>query len=155
MVDRKPIFWIVDDVASCHELVRRSLAGVLSSCELHHYFEASEALVELRACLSDPSGYGWLPDLIFMDFYIGEARGDEMTRRVRALFRAAALRGPWIVGHSSVTRCSERIVEAGGDSVARKNPRLDVSPDIRAMLPDRAAALRFAGRASEPLSSGP
>lgn len=140
-----PVIWVIDDGPSNHRLVERSLPG--EGYELVGYLDGDEALVELAAYLDSDNGEAWLPDIVFMDFFLGERNGGEITVEVRRLFAAAGRRGPWIIGHSSVMHCSRAIVELGGDVVMAKNPRQARSPDIVEAFPDAASLAPFAGRA--------
>lgn len=137
---------MIDDVSSNHELVRRSLPrGHEDACDLSGYLSAKEALEALATLLAD--GTDALPDVIFMDFFLGDGHGDEVTRAMREAFAAAGLAGPFIVGHSSASGASRQIVKAGGDVAIAKDKRAGVSPGVRELFPNAAALREHAGRA--------
>jgi CheY-like chemotaxis protein len=140
------VVWVVDDVEANHDLVRRSLPhGHEDACDLTGYLTAREALDALALLLADRSEH--LPDVIFMDFFLGDGQGDDVTRAVREAFAAAKLAGPFIVGHSSASGGSREIVKAGGDVAITKDKASGVSPGVQELFPDAKALRKHAGRA--------
>jgi len=82
-----------------------------------------------------------LPRIVLMDFYLGTARGDRVTRELRDLQDAAC--ALIIVGYSSVASCSERIVAAGGNLVVRKTAdRSGRNPHLARYLEQYLSALQ-------------
>jgi CheY-like chemotaxis protein len=114
--DAAPVhLWLVDDTLEHHATARATLAG-FPQVEFTGFEDAGEAIDEYRrlAQREEPE----LPRIVLMDFYLGEWRGDAVTRELRQLQPAAA---PLIiVGYSSVAQGSERILAAGGNLVVRK-----------------------------------
>ena len=120
--------WLVDDTEAHHEVARRTLAG-LGRYELESFLTGAEAI----AAFARLARGGALPAIVLMDFYLGDERGDQVTRALRELeppnHRAI------IVGYSSVADASQRIVAAGGDVIVRKHVATDGSnPTLRAWL---------------------
>jgi len=122
--------WLVDDSEDPHRVADLTIAG-LAGVELSHFYSGAEAL-QAFAQLADeqPSG---LPAVILMDFFIGDERGDEVTRNLRRL-EPASVR-PIIVGYSSMASASERIIASGGDVVVRKHRGPDgANPSLHRFL---------------------
>jgi len=144
--------WVVDDVAAIHALVERSLpAGFEAVCDLVSHVCAGDALLDLEVGLDgDPDR---LPDVIFMDFFIGDAYGNEVTKRVRELFAKKGLRGPYIVGHSSSPPASLEIVRSGGDVAIEKDRSVPVSPGVRQIFSTLDVLRSYSGRARKPVGS--
>ena len=142
------VVWIVDDLEANHALVRRSLpANFETVCELVSHASAEEALLHVEIGLdADPER---LPDVIFMDFFLGDAYGNEVTQKIRAAFLEKKLAGPYIVGHSSAPAASYEIVRAGGDVAIEKDRHAAFSAGVRALFPDLEALSRFCGRARQ------
>ena len=139
------IVWVVDDLPSNHDLVRRSLpAGWESVCELVSFDSGTSALEELALGLDvDPER---LPDVVFMDFFLGDHYGNEVTKQLRTLFAAKGLAGPFVVGHSSALPASHEIVRAGGDVAIEKDKQARVSSGIQGLFPDAASRAAHQGR---------
>jgi len=145
-VGERAVVWVIDDVDANHALVRRSLPeGFESVCELVSHSSAEEALLHVEIGLdADPER---LPDVIFMDFFLGDAYGNDVTKKIRDAFAARALAGPFIVGHSSSPPASYEIVRAGGDVAIEKDRHAPFSAGVRSIFPDLEALRGFAGRA--------
>ncbi|MEK7414885.1 MAG: response regulator [Planctomycetota bacterium] len=130
--------WIIDDTPSHHTAAAHVVAQ-LSTFALETFDDGASAVAEftLRAASAPQT----LPRIILMDFFMGDMRGDEATRLIRAIDP----RGfpPIIVGYSSVASGSAAIVAAGGDVVVRKRIADDGSnPALREYL---ETFLRIAG----------
>lgn len=146
MTGARVILWVVDDLEANHALVRRSMpAGFEAVCELVSHSSAEDALLHVEVGLdADPER---LPDVIFMDFFLGDAYGNEVTKEIRKRFQAHKLAGPFIVGHSSAPPASLEIVKCGGDVAIEKDRHAAVSPGIQKLFPDLDTLKGFAGRA--------
>jgi CheY-like chemotaxis protein len=123
--------WLVDDTEAHHEVARRTLKG-LGRYELESFLTGEDAIAAFSRLARGGSRAG-LPAIVLMDFYLGDMRGDQVTRKLREVepsdHRAV------IVGYSSVADASERIRAAGGDVVVRKHVVADgVNPTLRAWL---------------------
>lgn len=149
MSSAKTNIWVIDDSPACQRLVARSLPTNDGSYEFSAWLDAQEALSQLQILIENPQGADFLPDIVFMDFFLGALYGDFVTVQIREFFASAGLQGPLIIGHSSVPRCSARIVEVGGDITMRKDPSEPRSMDIVANFPDLASLQSFAGRSSQ------
>jgi CheY-like chemotaxis protein len=107
--------WLVDDTLDHHATARATLAA-FPRVEFTGFEDAGEAIDEYRRLAV--GDLGALPRIVLMDFFLGEWRGDQVTRELRQLQPAVA---PLIVvGYSSVAQGSERILAAGGNAVVRK-----------------------------------
>ena len=86
---------------------------------------------DLRTFASAADWYHWLnngskPDVVFLDFFIGDAIGSELIEDLRARFAGDV----FIVAHSSMTEANTGMVELGADAELPK-VRLKVpSPTI-------------------------
>jgi CheY-like chemotaxis protein len=122
--------WLVDDSEDPHRVADLTIAG-LEGVELTHFYTGAEALHAFASLAGgQPSS---LPDVILMDFFIADERGDEVTRDLRRLEPASAR--PTIVGYSSMASASERILASGGDVVLRKQRSNDgVNPSLYRFL---------------------
>jgi CheY-like chemotaxis protein len=128
--------WLVDDSDDPHRVADLTIAR-LEGVELSHFYSGAEAL-QAFARLAGGRGPG-LPAVILMDFFIGDERGDEVTRALRRLEPASAR--ATIVGYSSMASASERILESGGDVVVRKHRSSDgVNPSLYRFLHARLQA---------------
>lgn len=131
--------WLVDD-SEPHHAAARATVTQLAGFALESFHGGEDAVAEfaLRAKTAPQD----LPRIVLMDFYLGDGRGDEFTREMRALDPAGFR--PVIVGYSSVAERSREIVAAGGDVVVRKRVARDGSnPDLRVYL---ESFLAIAGR---------
>lgn len=107
--------WLVDDTIEHHQVVGTTIHE-LGGVAFTGFTIAQEALDAYARLASEAPGD--LPDVVLMDFYLGELRGDAVTRRLRALQPPG--HPMTIVGYSSVPEGSRAIVEAGGDVILRK-----------------------------------
>jgi CheY-like chemotaxis protein len=144
------VVWVVDDLDANHALVSRSLpVGWETACELVLHRSGAEALADVALGLDgDP---GRLPDVIFMDFFLGDDYGHLVTKKLREAFAARGLTGPFVVGHSSSPPASLEIVRAGGDVAIEKDRHAPVSRGVQKLFPDLAALAGYAGRARRPV----
>jgi DNA-binding response OmpR family regulator len=102
---------LVDDTAHWHEVSERSIA--LFEDFVYEGFDKGHAFL---AAMRERSHDAW-PDAVLMDFYIGDSRGNDITRAFRAMG------GPQIpvIGYSTMASGSEAIVTAGGTAIVRKH----------------------------------
>lgn len=115
--------WLIDDGLDWHAVTRQTVA-TLARVELRCFASGNEALAALQ--------HGPAPEVVLMDFFLGDERGDVLTRTWR---RAEGASRALIIGHSTSPICSRMIVAAGGDLVLRK--RADATgrnPDLAAWL---------------------
>lgn len=145
------VIWVIDDDPANHRLVERSLPPNDGSYELVHYNSGEDAITELEVFLAEFEGAPHLPDIIFMDYYLGETNGGQVTVSIRQLFDEYRFQGPYIIGHSSMFSCSEVIKTLGGDIAITKNSRKEKSRDIVSLFPDISSITLFAGRGRQRL----
>ncbi len=120
--------WLVDDTEAHHEVARNTLAAS-RGIAFESFLTGGEAI----SAFARLARGGALPDVVLMDFYLGDERGDQVTRRLREL-EPPGVRC-LIVGYSSVADASGRIVAAGGDLIVRKHVATDgTNPTLRTWL---------------------
>jgi DNA-binding NarL/FixJ family response regulator len=122
-----PLLWHIDD--GLHLLaVTEATVLLAASWRFEGFTTGHAALAEYaRRSRSDR------PDVILMDYFIGEERGDAVTLALRQLDPSP--HRTRIIGHSSVRRASEAIVRAGGQGILSKhrNPE-GINPALRDWL---------------------
>lgn len=113
---------LVDDTPAWHEVTAATIAR--HPAWRYEGFHSGHAALMAWSHRSSED----LPAVVLMDFFLGDSRGDEITRQLRLQLAG----WPLVIGHSSVTSGSRAIVQAGGDLVLRKhadgsgiNPSLD------------------------------
>ncbi len=120
--------WLVDDTEAHHEVARNTVAR-LDGVEFESFLTGGEAI----SAFARLARGGVLPDIVLMDFYLGDERGDHVTRRLRELEPGGSR--CLIVGYSSVADASQRIVSVGGDVIVRKQVAQDgTNPTLKAWL---------------------
>lgn len=118
-----PLLWLVDDTPSLHVIAEATVQLVDGWNFLGHFtgFEAIAAYESLP-----PEA---LPQVILMDYYLGEDRGDTVTAQLRAC--GLPTHRPVIIGYSSVRFGSSAIVAAGGDLIVPKRSNAaGINPDL-------------------------
>lgn len=119
------IVWLIDDSEGHHEAAAASCARC--GVDFLGFLDPGSAIAAMLAAAPVDR-----PDVLLMDFYIGDERGDRATRAWREAepvgYRAR------IVGYSSMRDASEAIVAAGGDLVLRKRIVGGVHPELVAWL---------------------
>jgi len=107
--------WLIDDTLD-HLRVAEATIGSFPGLTFQGFSDPVTALATyVRLARDQPA---LLPRIVLMDYYLGAARGDRVTRELRERQDPAA--GLIIIGYSSVASCSERIVAAGANLVVRK-----------------------------------
>lgn len=125
------LLWLIDDTDG-HHRVAAATAALVPGVRFAGFLDAEAGLAAFAAAAPEA-----LPDVVLMDFYLGQARGDRVTRRLRELEPATAR--PVIIGYSSVASGSAAIVAAGGDLVLRKHADRDgINPSLLAWLRGRS-----------------
>ncbi len=107
--------WLIDDSESQHAIAQSTVTRC-PQVELTGFTSGAEAIAAYQQALLLSDG---LPDLVLMDFQLGDERGDHVTRRWRAVEPAG--HRAQIIGYSSSAEGSSAIVAAGGDAVVRKH----------------------------------
>jgi len=135
---RTIVVWVIDDARDNHDLVERSLPdGWRAAAHFHAFLAPENALALARSALADGED-ALLPDVVFMDFFLGTMHGDEATRALLELYREHDREGdrPVIVGHSSMPGASDAIVRVGADLAIRKPSTAGASAPIIDLFPD-------------------
>lgn len=104
--------WLIDDTPVWHQVTRDTLRH-WSAHQFQSFHRGSSALHALEHLTADD-----LPHIILMDFYIGDERGDEVTKWIRQLHPQAPIR---IIGYSTAHSGSLAIIQAGGNDCIRKH----------------------------------
>jgi CheY-like chemotaxis protein len=128
------LLWLIDDT-EVNQTVAETTVALVPGAAFRGFLVAAEAIAAFARAARRPAT---LPEVVLMDFYLGDTRGDEVARRLRAL--EPATRRPVIVGYSSVASGSAAILAAGGDLVLRKHADgRGVNPSLLAWLRARGA----------------
>ena len=100
--------WFVDDKPDNHDTWTNSFAEQLvASCELRSFFSVPELIGELEN--------GNAPDILFIDFFIGEFLGIEVIK----WFENKPVR-PVLIAHSSLKEANVGMVREGADFYLEK-----------------------------------
>jgi CheY-like chemotaxis protein len=121
------LLWVIDDTADHHHIADAT-ARQVGEVAVEHFYTGADALATYR----ERSAEGRLPDVVLMDYFLGGERGDQVTRRLRAI--EATQNRPVIIGYSSVASGSAAIVAAGGDLTLRKVVGGVVNPHLAGYL---------------------
>ena len=131
------LIWLVDDSRD-HHVVADATVARLSGIKVAHHYDGVSAAAAYAAVQADPALPA--PAVVLMDYFIGEERGDQVTRALRALERRSRA---VIVGYSSVASGSARIVEVGGDLALRKHcDQSGINPSLLRYLSTLPSSLR-------------
>jgi CheY-like chemotaxis protein len=117
MVTRVRLLWLIDDSASNHAAASATVAR-FPHLTLSCFYSGAEALATWAEQHQQTTT---LPDIILIDYYLINERGDQITRLFRRTIAAAQATQPVIIGYSSVLSGSEAIVRAGADMIVRKH----------------------------------
>ncbi len=100
--------WFVDDKRGNHETWSNSFPEeIKAACELRSFFTVSE--------LFDEFSSGNVPDILFLDFFIGERLGIEVIK----WFDSQVFR-PVLIAHSSMKEANVGMVREGADFYLEK-----------------------------------
>ena len=122
------LLWLIDDTPMLHGVAEATV-------ELAKGWSYAGWLSGEEACSALRLGVAW-PDVVLMDYYIGDERGDRITRQLRAL--EPARHRPVIIGYSSVHSASQAIVDAGADLILPKHQDASgINPTLLAWLRTR------------------
>ena len=112
-------FWFVDDKPRNHETWASSFSEeIKASCELRSFLTIDELFVEFSS--------GILPDLLFVDFFVGERLGTEVIK----WFANRNVR-PVLIAHSSMEQANTGMVAAGADFHLNKIKEMPFTASIR------------------------
>ncbi len=104
--------WLIDDTQHHHQVVAATAAQV-PGVVFQGFCDGGSG----EWAFTEAVRTGTQPDVVLMDFFLGDDRGDQVTRRLRRLERD---RRSVIIGYSSVQTGSQAIVDAGGDLILPK-----------------------------------
>ena len=115
--------WLIDDMEHWHDVTKKTL-DLLNDAVFQGFYAGSSALLALQYCSHDQ-----LPDVIFMDYFINDERGDLVTRQIRESFPDLNC---MIIGYSTAAAGSRAIVHAGADDiVAKHDDKSGMNPSLR------------------------
>ncbi len=118
------LLWLIDDSPEHHRVA--AATATLAGVDFTGYASGREGIAAFARAARQRKG---VPDAVLMDYYLGDDRGDAVTRRLREL--EPAQYRPVIIGYSSVAEASRRIVESGGDLVLRKHATAEgINPSL-------------------------
>ena len=100
--------WFVDDRQANHEMWLNSFsAEVRECCEFRSFYSVPEIIAEFTA--------GHLPDVVFIDFFVGGQLGVEVIR-----WFAGHDARPVLIAHSSMNEANQGMVAEGADFLLEK-----------------------------------
>ena len=124
--------WLVDDTPRWHG-VTASTVALVAGWNLESFHSGPAAMLAFEQLVEHHPHD--LPQVILMDFYLGQMRGDAVTEQLRELEPDG--HHAVIVGHSSMPHGSELIEMAGGDCSVRKHHDSNgVNPSLLRWLQD-------------------
>jgi CheY-like chemotaxis protein len=111
--------WFVDDRPRNHETWVCSFSEeIRASCELRNFLTIDELFAEFSK--------GILPDLLFVDFFVGERLGIEVIK----WFADRKVR-PVLIAHSSMEQANTGMVAVGADFHLEKIKEVPFTASIR------------------------
>jgi CheY-like chemotaxis protein len=111
--------WFVDDKPKNHETWVGSFSEeIKASCELRSFMTIDELLAEFSR--------GIFPDLLFLDFFVGERLGTEVIK----WFDNESVR-PVLIAHSSMEQANSGMVAMGADFHLEKIKEVPFTISIR------------------------
>ena len=114
--------WFVDDKPKNHETWFCSFSeGIKASCEIRTFLTIDELFGEFSS--------GILPDVLFVDFFVGERLGTEVIK----WFANRNMR-PVLIAHSSMEQANTGMVAAGADFPIEKIKDMPFTSAIRKAL---------------------
>ena len=129
------LVWLIDDSEANHQVAARTAAG-LSAVDFVGFYTGDEAVAAFAAGQALKAAS--VPDVVLMDYYLGDERGDQVTAALRAAERRSR---PVIVGYSSVESASRVIVAAGANVIVRKHVDGNgINPSLARYLKELVAA---------------
>lgn len=121
------LLWLIDDTQHHHQVAAATAAQV-PSVVFQSFVDGGSG----EWAFTEAVRAGAQPDVVLMDFFLGDDRGDQVTRRLRRLERE---RRSVIIGYSSVQTGSQAIVNAGGDLILPKRGNASgINPQLLAWL---------------------
>ena len=122
--------WFVDDMKSNQEMWLNSFSPALRK---NHAFRTFSTLAQLFAAAQKE-----LPDILFIDYYIGEDFGHEVV----SFFLETQPR-PFLVAHSSAFAANQAMVRQGADLMLEKKPGKPVTESIVRAVTSEADLYRW------------
>jgi CheY-like chemotaxis protein len=129
------LLWLIDDTPQ-HHATTEATAALVPGVRFVGFTSGEDGVDAFRAAAKDGSR---VPDVVLMDFYLGDERGDRVTARLRRLETPA--KRPVIIAYSSVASGSASILEAGADLTLQKQRNADgINPALLEWLSQAVAA---------------
>ncbi len=125
--------WFVDDL---HANLAAWLGSFEPELRSRHQFRCFASVETLFEALDA----GELPDVLFIDYYIGPRFGHEVI----AYFKGWQQR-PVLVAHSSMPEANQVMLNQGADLMLEKTPGTAVTASIMALIRSEADLYQLAG----------
>lgn len=127
------LLWLIDDTYHHHEVTAATVA-LMPEVHFRGFMSGEAGIVAFTDAISRSEA----PDVVLMDFFLGDDRGDEVTRRLRTIERTTRC---VIIGYSSVSTASQVIVQAGADVILPKRSNdSGINPHLLRWLQARGAS---------------
>ena len=124
-----PLLWMIDDAPGNLNVAESTVALVPGWYFAGHDCGAA-GVAAFRLAAKTPAT---LPDVVLIDFYLGDTTGDQVARSLRALAP-----GGWtgcLIGHSSVAAMSRVIVSAGAHlALPKHHNEQGINPSLLSWL---------------------
>lgn len=115
--------WLIDDTHHHHQVVAATVA-LVPAVQFRGFMEGSSGI----SAFAEAVRQGTQPEAVLMDFFLGDDRGDVITRRLR---QCEKNQHSVIIGYSSATSGSEAIIAAGGDlSLPKRSNDAGINPHV-------------------------
>lgn len=117
--------WFVDDMASNRQMWLNSFSDDIKSKHEFTTFDSVDAVLK--------AGQENCPDVLFIDYYLGERRGTEVIE-----FWLKQPQRPVLVAHSSMLNANQHMLALGADLMISKNPGQDSNSAIQRRIQSEA-----------------
>lgn len=115
--------WLIDDTHHHHQVVAATVA-LVPAVQFRGFLEGASAV----SAFAEAVRQGNQPEAVLMDFFLGDDRGDVVTRRLR---QCEKTQRSVIIGYSSASSGSEAIIAAGGDlSLPKRSNDAGINPHL-------------------------
>jgi len=115
--------WLIDDTHHHHQVVAATVA-LVPAVQFRGFLEGGSGI----SAFAEAVRQGTQPEAVLMDFFLGDDRGDAVTRRLRQCENA---QHSVIIGYSSASSGSEAIIAAGGDlSLPKRSNDGGINPHL-------------------------
>jgi len=125
--------WLIDDTHHHHQVVADTVA-LVQGVHFRGFLEGGSGISAFVEAVRQDTQ----PEAVLMDFFLGDDRGDVVTRRLR---QCENTQRSVIIGYSSASSGSEAIIAAGGDlSLPKRSNDGGINPHLLRWLQARVKA---------------